>query len=335
MLALKKVAAGEVKIIVSTHAVLYSQIEYNALGLAITDEQQRFGVAQRASIQPKSGESAHILVMSATPIPRTLSLILHGDLDVSVLDEMPRDRKKILTYHITSEIMMRALRFTKDQLCLGRQAYVVCPLIESEAISDIQQAVELKESLTNGLFSDCKVELLHGKMLTKEKEIIMSRFVAGEIDLLVTTSIVEVGVDVPNATVMMIQNAERFGLSQLHQLRGRVGRGKHQSYCILISDAKGEIAKKRMEVLVRNQDGFLIAEQDLLLRGAGDLLGLRQHGITQMFPDYVFANKELLMQVNMAADEILASDPQLISAQNKSLQEKVFRLLNEVGEALN
>jgi ATP-dependent DNA helicase RecG len=172
-------------------------------------------------------------------------------------------------------------------------------------------------------------------MLTKEKEIIMSRFVAGEIDLLVTTSIVEVGVDVPNATVMMIQNAERFGLSQLHQLRGRVGRGKHQSYCILISDAKGEIAKKRMEVLVRNQDGFLIAEQDLLLRGAGDLLGLRQHGITQMFPDYVFANKELLMQVNMAADEILASDPQLISAQNKSLQEKVFRLLNEVGEALN
>ena len=333
--SLKRIASGEAKIIVSTHAVLYSQVKYHALGLAITDEQQRFGVAQRASVQPKTGEYAHTLVMSATPIPRTLSLILHGDLDVSVLDEMPRDRKKILTYHITSDILTRAFQFTKDQLRLGRQAYIVCPLIESDAVSDIQQAVELKERLSKGLFYDCKVELLHGKMSANEKEMIMSRFVSGEIDLLVTTSIVEVGVDVPNTTVMMIQNAERFGLSQLHQLRGRVGRGQHQSYCILVSDAKGDIARKRLEALVKNQDGFFIAEQDLLLRGPGDLLGLRQHGITQMVPDYVFANKELLLQVNEASDDILASDPHLALQKHQSIQRKVCSMLVEVGEALN
>lgn len=331
----KRISNGEISIVIGTHALFYANIDFHSLELIITDEQQRFGVAQRAAISSNSYHPPHVLVMSATPIPRTLSLVLHGDLDISVIDEMPKGRKEILTYRIDGTKVDRARSFIYKQLKQGRQAYIVCPLIESQEETDIRQASALAEELAKGAFIGCEVELLHGKMRSEQKEEIMGRFVSGEIDVLVTTTIIEVGVDVANASVMMIENAERFGLSQLHQLRGRVGRGEYQSYCILVSDSKNETANKRLDVMVKHRDGFYIAEQDLQIRGPGELLGLKQHGIPAVYSPHILADAPLIKNAAKFADEMLKTDPQLKSKQNRNLNEIVNEMLGLVGGSLN
>lgn len=273
---LEKLKNGEIDILIGTHALLEENVVFKNLGLVVTDEQHRFGVRQRSTIAQK-GQNPDVLVMTATPIPRTLALILYGDLDISIIDELPPNRKKIDTYAVTKNMEERVNNFIKKQINEGRQAYVVCPLVEETEEIDANAVLELTEKYKNETFSEYKVEYLHGKMKPKEKDLIMQEFKNGNIDILISTTVIEVGVDVPNASIMIVENAERFGLAQLHQLRGRVGRGEYQSYCILKYQGNSSVVKQRMKTMQETNDGFIIAEKDLELRGSGEFFGTKQH----------------------------------------------------------
>lgn len=299
---LEKVANGEANVVVGTHALIQDNVCFKDLSLVIADEQHRFGVEQRAKLSAK-GFNPHMLIMSATPIPRTLALILYGDLDISVIDELPPGRKTVKTYAFGESMRDRVTAFIKKNVSEGTQVYVVCPLIEETEKSDLQNAMELAQNLGKK-FPDIRVGLMHGKMKGKDKDEIMNDFAAGKVDVLVSTTVIEVGVNVPNANLMIIENAERFGLSQLHQLRGRVGRGTDQAYCILFAQSNNEVTKKRMETMCISNDGFYISEQDLKLRGPGDFFGTRQHGLPEMRIANLFEDQDILKQAQEAAQEI-------------------------------
>lgn len=332
--------SGEYDIAVGTHALISDSTEFFDLGLVITDEQHRFGVAQRANLAAK-GRDVHTLVMSATPIPRTLSLIIYGDLDVSLIKELPPGRTPVKTYRINSQKRKRALGFIKDRLDEGRQAYIVCPLVskgddgETADNPELMAAEEYFAELKNGEFADYAVGLLHGKMTPAQKDKSMAEFSANQTQLLVCTTVVEVGVDVPNAVVMMIENAERFGLSQLHQLRGRVGRGKYESSCILLTDNAGKMTAERLKVLADTNDGFKIAEEDLRLRGPGDILGARQHGMPCLQNADLAADSELLQSAQLAARDILREDPQLLMPEHRFIREALENFSHNIGETPN
>lgn len=326
---LSALESGEIHIAVGTHALISDCVDFSSLGLVITDEQHRFGVAQRAALLEK-GHSPHMLVMSATPIPRTLALMLFGDLDISVLDEMPAGRKPIKTYHIDSGKRSRAYNFIKKHLDEGRQAYIVCPLVEDNE-SDLISAEEYALKLTAKDFSDYRVGLLHGRMKPADKDYVMRKFAENELDLLVSTTVIEVGVDVPNAVIMLIENAERFGLSQLHQLRGRVGRGEFESHCILVSDTKNDITKKRLNTMVRTCDGFEISSEDLRLRGPGDFFGLRQHGLPQLRLADIVADMPLFTLAQNEAKLIAEDDPKLEKPYNTILRSKIDTLFSNIS----
>lgn len=319
-----KLKSGEAALAVGTHALIQEDVDFARLGLCITDEQHRFGVAQRASLAAK-GDNPHILVMSATPIPRTLGLILYGDLNVSVLDELPPGRQTVDTYRVGTSYRPRIYKFIEKHIAAGLQAYIVCPLVE-EGELDLAPAEEYCKRLQNGVFHHRRVGLLHGKMKPKEKDKIMRAFSAGEIDILVSTVVVEVGVDVPNAAVMVIENAERFGLSQLHQLRGRVGRGTAKSTCILVSDAQNDEAKARFDILCETNDGFKIADADLKLRGPGDFFGKRQHGLPALRLADILRDTELLLTVQREAVEFLKADAQLENPEHAAIKRQLDKM---------
>ena len=327
--AKEKLKSGEAVLAVGTHALIQEDVDFQRLGLCITDEQHRFGVAQRAGLTAK-GDDPHLLVMSATPIPRTLGLILYGDLNVSVLDELPPGRQAIETYRVGTSYRPRIYKFLEKHIERGLQAYIVCPLVE-EGETDLTPAEEYCARLQNGVFHHRRVGLLHGRMKPKEKDAVMRAFSAGEIDILVSTVVVEVGVDVPNAAVMVIENAERFGLSQLHQLRGRVGRGQEKSTCILVSDAQNEEAKARFQILCETTDGFKIADADLKLRGPGDFFGTRQHGLPALRISDLLRDTKMLETVQNEAQMLLKSDPALAAPEYAALHrqlEKMFAAAN-------
>jgi ATP-dependent DNA helicase RecG len=326
----EQIANGEFDVVTGTHALISESTHFSHLGLVIMDEQHRFGVNQRARLAEK-GENPHRLVMSATPIPRTLALIIYGDLDISILDELPKGRQKIETFAVTGKLRQRACGFVKKQLDEGRQAYVVCPMIE-EGESDLASAVEYAENLRKNDFKDYTVGILHGKMSPQEKDETMAEFKSGKIQLLVATTVVEVGVDVPNATVIMIENAERFGLSQLHQLRGRVGRGQYQSYCILVAGMINDEIRERLKIMTETTDGFRISEYDLKMRGAGDFFGERQHGLPEMKLADAAADSELIAQAQSAAKDILEESPDL--SEFPLLKGDIDRMFEAGGAAL-
>lgn len=325
--------SGEINLLVGTHAIIEDSVVFSDLALVITDEQHRFGVKQRSALARKS-QAPHILVMSATPIPRTLALIVYGDLAISVLDELPKGRQPIDTRLITTEKRPLAFDFIKKQLDKGRQAYVVCPLIEGND-SDLVPVLEYFEKLQKDTFKDYRLGLLHGRMKSKEKEAVMRGFSSGEVQLLVSTTVVEVGVDVPNATVMMIENADRFGLSQLHQLRGRVGRGSFRSYCILVSDAQNDTSLERLKVLCDTNDGFEIAEADLKSRGPGDFFGNRQHGLPTLRLTDMINDRDALIFTQQVAREILDADPDLSNVENLPLHNAIKKMFEEFKGGLN
>ncbi len=320
---------GEIHIVVGTHALIQDSVIFKNLGLVITDEQHRFGVEQRSKLTQK-GNNPHTLVMSATPIPRTLALIIYGDLDISVIDEMPKGRLLIKTYLIDSKKRARAQNFIKQHIDEGKQAYVVCPLIE-EGEDDKLSVNEYAQSLAKSPLKNVRIGILHGKMKAKEKEDIMNAFKLGEIDLLVSTTVVEVGVDVPNACIMMIENAENFGLSQLHQLRGRVGRGSDQAYCILVSDSDSDTTLKRLKIMEKSSDGFYISEQDLKQRGPGDFFGNKQHGLPKLKIADMIEDIAVLKQTSVTANKILAEDSNLSKPENLPLKETVETLFDNIG----
>ena len=327
-----QIASGSVQVLVGTHAVIQKDIEFSALGLVITDEQHRFGVAQRAALAEKGG-FPHKLVMSATPIPRTLALIIYGDLDITILDEMPRGRLPVKTFAVTGGFRERAYGFIKEHLDAGEQAYLVCQMIEeSDVLENVQAAESYAETLKAGAFSEYRVGLLHGKLKPQEKEAVMAAMKAHEIDLLVCTTVVEVGVDIPNATMILIENADRFGLAQLHQLRGRVGRSSIQSYCILVTDSRREDARERLKIMSRTSNGFAIAEEDLKLRGPGDFFGHAQHGMPPMLQAAYSSNIPLLSETQTAAKAVIAEDPDLSSPELRSLRTAVLQLFAKNGE---
>lgn len=315
---------GDIDIIIGTHAIIQSTVEFKKLGLVITDEQHRFGVNQRTALSDK-GDNPHTLVMSATPIPRTLALIIYGDLDISILDEMPKGRQTTETYAVRPNIRKRAYNYIKQHLDRGLQGYIVCPLVD-EGETDLASAVKFYEKLKNGFFKDYKVGLLNGKMKPSEKDSVMRAFSMGEIQLLVATTVIEVGIDVPNANIMVIENAERFGLSQLHQLRGRIGRGKDKATCILISDAENDEAVKRLSIMCKTSDGFKIADEDLKLRGPGDFFGSRQHGLPLLKIASIFSDRETLKITSSVARNITNKDKTLSLPENSGLKQAVDEL---------
>ena len=329
-----QLAAGEIDFAIGTHALITEGVAYADLGLVVTDEQHRFGVAQRAALAAK-GQHPHTLVMSATPIPRTLALILYGDLDVSVIDQLPPGRQPIETYAVPGSYHPRVYNFIRKLVAEGRQAYIVCPMVEeNDELPDERKAVTAyAQKLQAEVFPELKVAFVHGKMKAKEKDAVMAAFAARETDILVSTTVIEVGVDVPNAAVMVIENAERFGLSQLHQLRGRVGRGKHQSYCILISDNQNEETKQRLKVMTKTADGFKIAEEDLRLRGPGDFFGERQHGLPGLKIADIGCDTQLLKEAQQAAEELLERDPDL--RDHPAAAERVAELFAQASDTLN
>lgn len=330
----ERLASNETQVIIGTHALLSANVEFAKLGLVITDEQHRFGVRQRGTLNSK-GINPHTLVMSATPIPRTISLILYGDLDLTVIDELPKGRQKISTYAVDTSYRKRIYAFIKKHLDKNLRAYIVCPLVE-ENDGELIAAKQYAETLQEKYFTGYTVGLLHGKMKPKEKEKVMSDFAKGDIQLLVSTTVIEVGVDVPESVIMVIENAERFGLSQLHQLRGRVGRGKDKSYCILISDAQGENARSRFEIMCRSSNGFEIADKDLELRGPGDFFGSRQSGIPKLKIAELTENMDTVRESEKASQYILKNDPMLKNAENRRLRQAVISLFNnEKGSTLN
>nr|BAL57155.1 ATP-dependent DNA helicase RecG [uncultured prokaryote] len=330
---LAEVARGEADLVVGTHALLQEDVVFDRLALVVVDEQHKFGVAQRAALRAK-GHEPDVLVMTATPIPRTLALTLYGDLDVSVLDELPPGRQPVRTYHRFPDRRDRVYQFVRQQVQAGRQAYVVCPLVEESERVDASAAVELYERMRTQVFPDLRVGLLHGRMPVADKDAVMEAFRRGEIQVLVATPVIEVGVDVPNATVMVVEDADRFGLAQLHQLRGRVGRSSHPSYCILISALPTEEARRRIEALVETNDGFRIAQVDLELRGPGEFFGTRQHGLPEFRVADPIGDVALLERAREAAERILEEDPQLERPEYRVLRERLLRRYAESGAYL-
>lgn len=316
---LEKIKNGDIDILIGTHAIIEDNVEFKNLALVITDEQHRFGVRQRAKLVNK-GKNPHVLVMTATPIPRTLAIFMYGDMDISIIDELPPGRQEIETYFIDSSKKERGFEFIKKEVNKGRQCYIVCPLVEESEKLDIKSATEMIEELQSSYFKEYSLALLHGKMKSKEKDAIMNGFKNGDIQILVSTTVIEVGVNVPNASVMYIENAERFGLSQLHQLRGRVGRGEYKSYCILSSDSKTKEAKERMKIMTGTTDGFVVAEKDMQLRGFGEFFGLRQHGIFQLKIANLFKDIEILKLTRVVAKDII---------DNNKLEKKEYACLLE------
>ena len=329
----QKIADGEVNVIIGTHALIQEKVQYKNLGLVITDEQHRFGVRQREALTTR-GNPPHVLVMSATPIPRTLAIILYGDLDISIIDELPAKRLPIKNCVVGTSYRPKAYSFIEKQVQMGRQAYVICPMVEESEGLEAENVTDYARKLQEILPGEIKVEILHGKMKPKEKNRIMEAFASGEIQVLVSTTVVEVGVNVPNATVMMVENAERFGLAQLHQLRGRVGRGEHQSYCIFIQGNNEENTSKRLKILNESNDGFYIAGEDLKLRGPGDLFGIRQSGLMEFKIGDIYNDAEILKNASEAAGEILALDFDLILPQHKALKEHLKGYMSEELENL-
>ena len=330
----ERLRSGELSLVIGTHALLSPDVQYQNLGLVVTDEQHRFGVDQRAALSAK-GDDPHLLVMSATPIPRTLALMIYGDLDVSILNELPPGRQKINTFAVPLSYHERIYAFLRKLVAEGRQAYIVCPMVaENDELPDERKAVTAyAETLQKEVFPDLRIAPIHGKMKPKEKDAVMRAFAAHEIDVLVSTTVIEVGVDVPNAALMLIENAECFGLSQLHQLRGRVGRGRHKSYCVLVSDNKGEENKQRLKVMSSTSDGFAIAEEDLKLRGPGDFFGSRQHGLPSLRVADLSCDLSLLHETQSAAEQLLAADPAL---KNHPLLKARVELLFELNaDAMN
>ena len=329
----QKIADGEVNVIIGTHALIQEKVEYKNLGLVITDEQHRFGVRQREALTTR-GNPPHVLVMSATPIPRTLAIILYGDLDISIIDELPAKRLPIKNCVVGTSYRPKAYSFIEKQVQMGRQAYVICPMVEESEGLEAENVTDYARKLQEILPGEIKVEILHGKMKPKEKNRIMEAFASGEIQVLVSTTVVEVGVNVPNATVMMVENAERFGLAQLHLLRGRVGRGEHQSYCIFIQGNNEENTSKRLKILNESNDGFYIAGEDLKLRGPGDLFGIRQSGLMEFKIGDIYNDAGILKNASEAAGEILALDFDLILPQHKALKEHLKGYMSEELENL-
>lgn len=329
----QKIADGEVNVIIGTHALIQERVEYKNLGLVITDEQHRFGVRQREALTTR-GNPPHVLVMSATPIPRTLAIILYGDLDISIIDELPAKRLPIKNCVVGTSYRPKAYSFIEKQVQMGRQAYVICPMVEESEGLEAENVTDYARKLQESLPGEIKVEILHGKMKPKEKNRIMEAFASGEIQVLVSTTVVEVGVNVPNATVMMVENAERFGLAQLHQLRGRVGRGEHQSYCIFIQGNNEENTSKRLKILNESNDGFYIAGEDLKLRGPGDLFGIRQSGLMEFKIGDIYNDAGILKNASEAAGEILTLDFDLILPQHKALKEHLKGYMSEELENL-
>ena len=319
---LHRLANGEIDILIGTHAIIEDNVVFSKLGLVVTDEQHRFGVKQRTRIVEK-GQNPDVLVMTATPIPRTLALILYGDLDISIIDELPPNRKKVDTFAVSKKMEDRINNFIREQIKEGRQAYVVCPLVEENEEMDLKSVEKLYEKYKKEVFPDYRVEYIHGKMKPKEKDEIMTKFKAGGIDVLISTTVIEVGVDVPNANIMVIEDAERFGLAALHQLRGRVGRGEYKSYCILKYEGKGEVVRKRMKVMCETNDGFVISEKDLELRGSGDFFGTMQHGLPEFKIANLFEDMEILKSVQSVAIKIMSDDPKLEKEKNKLLKDLI------------
>ena len=350
--------SGALPFVVGTHALLSQGVAFRRLGLVITDEQHRFGVEQRAALAAKAntpkdppqagrrlcGEggveedfSPNVLVMSATPIPRTLALIIYGDLDVSVIDELPPGRVPVKTVLVGESKRQRMYGFVRDQVREGRQVYIVCPAVEEnpEGAWDLKAVTEYARALGEEVFPELRVGLVHGRMKAREKEAAMAAFTAGETDILVSTTVIEVGVDVPNASLIVIENADRYGLSQLHQLRGRVGRGKHQSWCVLVSDNRSPDTRARLKVLTQTNDGFKIAEEDLKLRGPGDFFGARQHGLPALRVADLETDARVLKEAQEAAAQVLADDPDLTGPGHAPLLERVRRLFEEDPDRFN
>ena len=333
-LAYGKIAGHEADIIIGTHALIQEKVVYDNLALVITDEQHRFGVGQRELLSTK-GQEPHVLVMSATPIPRTLAIILYGDLDISVIDELPQGRQAIKNCVVDPGYRPKAYSFIQKQVEMGHQAYIICPMVEASEMIEAENVLDYTKSLQKELSSGITVEYLHGKMKAKEKNAIMERFAAGEIQVLVSTTVIEVGVNVPNATVMMIENAERFGLAQLHQLRGRVGRGDAQSFCIMVNCSHDENTGERLDILNRSNDGFYIASEDLKLRGPGDIFGLRQSGDMEFKLADIFTDANILKRVSEEVDRLLDLDPQLELEEHRELKRKIENYLGTNYEKLN
>lgn len=343
----ERLELGMIDLLIGTHALISDGVRFQRLGLVVTDEQHRFGVGQRAKLAEKGqqtdGLTPHVLVMSATPIPRTLALIIYGDLEVSIIDERPPGRQEIDTFLISSDKRQRLYGFIRKQVTEGHQVYIVCPSVSEESAlekgamtaAELKAVEEYAAELQSTVFPDLKVGLVHGRLKAKAKEQVMNQFAAGELDILVSTTVIEVGVDVPNATLMVIENAERFGLSQLHQLRGRVGRGSAKSHCILVSDNRNPDTRQRMKVLCGTNDGFQISEEDLKLRGPGDFFGARQHGLPQLRVADLSGDLRVLQEAKEAADALLHIDPELQKAENRPLLEKVQMLFEKNGSSFN
>ena len=339
------IAQGEVDLVVGTHALISQSVEFANLGLMVADEQHRFGVAQRSALAAK-GQAPHVLVMSATPIPRTLALIIYGDLDVSVIDQLPPGRTPVETYVVHEDKRQRMYNFVRKLVGEGRQAYIICPAVEDRAaqegaeeepvpFADLKAVKSYAQHLQDEVFPDLRLALLHGKMRPKEKDAVMAAFAAGDIDVLVSTTVVEVGVDVPNAALIIVENAERFGLSQLHQLRGRVGRGKHQSYCVLITNSHAQDAMTRLKTLASTTDGFKISEEDLKLRGPGDFFGRRQHGLPQLALADLSGDMRLLQQAQQSARQLLQNDPTLSQPENRPVLDRVRQMFADTPDIFN
>lgn len=324
------ISTGEADVIIGTHAIIQEDVEFKKLGLVITDEQHRFGVKQRNVLSEK-GINAHVMVMTATPIPRTLALILYGDLDVSVIDELPPGRQHIDTFAVNSSYHQRAYGFIRKEVENGRQAYMVCPMIEENDAIEAKSVMQMIDEVSQTDFKGLSVAVLHGKMKADEKERIMKDFAENKIQILISTTVIEVGINVPNATIMLIENAERFGLSQLHQLRGRVGRGKYRSYCILVTDSKSEVTKERMKVMKKTNDGFEISETDLKLRGPGEFFGTRQHGVPQLKIANLYKDADILSQAQAAAKELNRNENWQKDDRYKPLKERINMLFNSDG----
>ncbi|MGB4658558.1 MAG: ATP-dependent DNA helicase RecG [Mobilitalea sp.] len=319
----EKIRTHQTDIIIGTHALIQEKVEYDRLGLVITDEQHRFGVKQREALMNKGG-NPHVLVMSATPIPRTLAIILYGDLDISVIDELPAERLPIKNCVVDTNYRPSAYRFIDKQAAMGRQTYVICPMVAESEVMEAENVMDYSERLKEELSSEVSVEYLHGKMKAKDKNDVMERFSEGDIDVLVSTTVVEVGVNVPNASVMMVENAERFGLAQLHQLRGRVGRGEYQSYCIFVCGSSSKEAWERLEILNKSNDGFFIAGEDLKLRGPGDIFGIRQSGDMDFKLGDIFTDASILKGAAEAVKCLRDEEVDAIFAANPYLEEKIL-----------